>query len=115
MTSNNQINYIELYAKDLTEIKSFYQNCFNWKFTDYGETYTSFENSGIAGGFEQRNTPIQNGALLVIHHNNLESIKTVIIKNGGKIVVDIFSFPGGKRFQFIDPAGNELAVWTQTD
>ncbi|WP_040280979.1 VOC family protein [Psychroserpens damuponensis] len=110
---NNNINYVELYANDLDSIKSFYTNIFDWTFTDYGPNYTSFSNSGLAGGFEKTNKPIVNGALIVIHHHNLEEIKQKISAHGCTISVDIFSFPGGKRFQFIHPSGNELAVWTE--
>ncbi len=113
MSKDNHINYVEFLAKDLNIIKKFYNNCFNWKFTDYGPNYTSFSSSGIEGGFEQSNKVIKNGALVVIHHSNLEKIHKTIQENGGEIVVDIFSFPGGRRFQFRDPAGNELAVWTE--
>lgn len=110
---NNHINYIELYANDLESVKTFYTNVFGWTFTDYGPTYTSFSNSGLAGGFEKTDKPIINGALVVIHHKNLEAITKQILDYGCKISVDIFSFPGGRRFQFIDPSGNELAVWTE--
>jgi len=112
-TKNNHINYIEFKAKDLEEIKHFYTKCFNWSFKDFGSTYTAFSNSGIYGGFEKTDKKIENGALVVLYNENLKSIKEIIIKNGGKISVDIFSFPGGKRFQFIDPSGNELAVWSE--
>ena len=113
MATNNHINYIEFKAKDLGAIKQFYSTVFEWKFTDYGPTYTSFEDSGIAGGFEHSDEPIVNGALIVIVHDDLEVIQKKIEVAGGTIKVPIFSFPGGKRFQFIDPAGNELAVWTE--
>lgn len=112
-STNNHINYIEFKAKDLSKIKKFYSNCFNWNFTDYGPNYTSFENSGIAGGFELSQEKIVNGALIVLVHQDLHAIKANIIQNGGTIKVDIFSFPGGERFQFLDPSGNELAVWKE--
>nr|WP_321244627.1 VOC family protein [uncultured Psychroserpens sp.] len=110
---NNHINYIELYANDLDAVKSFYTKVFGWIFTDYGPTYTSFSNSGLAGGFEKTDKTITNGALVVIHNANLEVIKKSILDADCTISVDIFSFPGGKRFQFIDPSGNELAVWSE--
>jgi predicted enzyme related to lactoylglutathione lyase len=71
-----------------------------------------FDNSGLQGGFEFTDKPIVNGALVVLCHANLEEAKLNIEKAGGKIVKDIFSFSGGKRFQFKDPSGNELAVWS---
>ena len=109
---DNHINYIEFKADNLEKIKDFYQQSFDWKFTDYGPTYVSFSESGLAGGFEKSDDEIVNGVLVVLYHQDLEHIKGEIIKAGGKISIDTFSFPGGRRFQFIDPAGNELAVWS---
>lgn len=110
---NNQINYIEFKAKNLDEIQTFYHNVFGWNFTNYGPDYISFENAGIEGGFHKSEDNVRNGALVVLYHNNLENIKKKIIRENGKITQDIFSFPGGKRFHFSDPSGNELAVWSE--
>ncbi|WKK67100.1 VOC family protein [Lutimonas zeaxanthinifaciens] len=109
---NNHKNYLEFKAGNLEEVKSFYQECFQWRFKDYGPDYTSFSNSGIAGGFERSEDPAVNGALVVLYHSDLESIKETILRNGGIISNEIFSFPGGRRFHFMDPSGNELAVWS---
>ena len=111
-TANNHINYIEFKAKDLEEVKAFYSEVFNWTFTDYGPTYTSFSNSGLYGGFEQTADAVVNGALVVLYHENLEQAKDKVIRSKGRIARDIFSFPGGRRFHFLDPAGNELAIWS---
>jgi predicted enzyme related to lactoylglutathione lyase len=108
----NQINYIEFKTNNIEEIKKFYSNCFNWIFNDYGLIYTAFSESGLKGGFELTKNEISNGALVVLYHTNLEVIKEKIIASGGKISKDIFSFPGGNRFHFLDPTGNELAVWS---
>jgi len=110
--TNNHINYIELHAKNLEEIKAFYSTCFGWTFTDYGPNYIGFSNSGLQGGFEKTDKEIVNGALVVLYHQNLGAIKSSILKADGKITRAIFSFPGGHRFHFADPAGNELAVWS---
>ena len=109
---NNHINYVEFKAKDLELTKKFYSQSFSWSFKDYGLTYISFSESGLWGGFEKSDEVIVNGALVVLYHENLDDIKTKIIENGGEISKDIFTFPGGHRFHFIDPSGNELAVWT---
>ncbi|NRA11747.1 MAG: VOC family protein [Crocinitomicaceae bacterium] len=93
---DNQINYIEFQANDL-DIKEFYTSAFNWTFTDYGPTYTAFSESGMQGGFEKTDVAI---------------IKDQVIAAGGKISKDIFSFPGGRRFHFVDPSNNELAIWS---
>ncbi len=109
---NNQINYIEFKAKDLDKIKAFYNSCFNWTFTDYGPDYTAFSDSRIEGGFERTEDDIVNGVLVILYHEDLKSIKNKIINSKGIISKDIFSFPGGRRFHFLDPSGNELAVWS---
>ena len=108
----NHINYLEFKANNIEEIKDFYSSCFNWIFHDYGSIYTAFSGSGIKGGFELTQNTIINGALVVIYHSNLEIIKKKIIASGGEISKEIFSFPGGHRFHFLDPSGNELAVWS---
>ena len=109
---DNHINYVEFKAQDLKKIKEFYKKSFDWTFTDYGPTYTAFSDSGLEGGFEKTEYEIMNGALVILYHTNLDLIKNKIIKSGGEISKDIFSFPGGRRFHFIDPSGNELAVWS---
>ncbi|SFZ91765.1 hypothetical protein SAMN05428642_102304 [Flaviramulus basaltis] len=109
---DNHINYIEFKANNLEAVKVFYNKCFNWEFTDYGPTYIAFSESGVAGGFEKSDSKIINGVLVVLYHKDLDLVKTNVIQNGGEISKDIFSFPGGRRFQFLDPAGNELAVWS---
>ncbi len=109
---NNHINYIEFKAQDLERTKAFYSKCFNWSFKDFGDKYIAFSESGLFGGFEKTEDKVINGALVVLYHQNLDAIKEVIIKEGGTISIDTFSFPGGKRFHFIDTEGNELAVWT---
>ena len=105
------INYVELQANDLEKTKEFYSSAFGWTFTDYGPTYTAFSESGLEGGFAKTDDPIVNGALVVLYHENLEQIKIRVEQAGGKIAKDIFSFPGGRRFHFTDPSGNELAIW----
>lgn len=109
---NNHINYVEFKANDLEKIKKFYSESFGWTFTDYGPTYAAFSESGLEGGFEKTENKIVNGVLIVLYHEDLEKTEKIILKYGGKISKDIFSFPGGRRFHFVDPSGNELAVWS---
>lgn len=110
---DNHITYIEFKARDLEKTKEFYATCFHWNFTDYGPTYISFSESGLYGGFEKTEDDIINGVLVVLYHKDLELIKTKVITAGGTITKDIFSFPGGHRFHFTDPSGNELAIWSE--
>lgn len=112
---NNHINYVEFIAADLEAVKKFYTNAFGWIFTDYGPSYVAFTESGLEGGFEKSNDEVVNGALVILYHEELEAIKNRIIEFGGTLSKDIFSFPGGRRFHFIDPVGNELAVWSDKE
>lgn len=114
-SENNHISYIELKANDIEETKKFYGSSFGWKFIDYGPTYVSFAESGLAGGFEKTDDTIVNGVLVVLYHKELKSIKEKVIKAGGIISTDIFEFPGGYRFHFKDPSGNELAIWSENN
>ena len=107
---NNHVSYIEFKANDLEKIKEFYSKTFDWVFTDYGPDYTVFAKSGLFGGFEKTEGQISNGALVVLYHSNLDDIINKITESKGEISKDIFPFPGGRRFHFIDPSGNELAV-----
>ncbi len=110
--NNSHINYVEFKAQDIEKVKNFYSKAFDWVFTDYGPTYTAFSESGLEGGFEASDTAVVNGALLVLYHEDLSLIEKKIIEAGGRISKPIFSFPGGRRFHFTDPSGNELAVWS---
>lgn len=109
---NNHINYVEFQANDLLAIKKFYQTAFDWKFMDYGPEYIAFSESGLDGGFFKNDAAVKNGALIILYHQNLAEIQQKIIAAGGQISKALFSFPGGRRFHFLDPAGNELAVWS---
>ena len=109
---NIHINYVEFKAKDLQKVKAFYSGVFGWTFTDYGPDYTAFSKSGLEGGFEKTENDIANGALIVLYHQDLEAIQQKVEQAGGAIAKNIFSFPGGRRFHFKDPSGNELAIWS---
>ncbi len=115
MPSDQKVDYIELPAADFDAVQSFYEKAFNWSFTDFGPEYRAFTDGKVDGGFyrSKLHSSTQNGATLVIlYAEDLEKSKEQVIASGGTIVKDIFSFPGGKRFHFTDPSGNELAVWS---
>jgi predicted enzyme related to lactoylglutathione lyase len=109
--TNNHINYIKFKAHYLEKTKLFYNLVFDWSFTDYGPTYSSFTHSGVQGGFEKREDEIVNGLLAVIYHQNIEAIKVKVIKAGGNTCKDIFTLPGVRRFPFSYPSGNKIALW----
>ena len=109
---HEQVQYIEFLSKDITNAKNFYIKSFGWSFTDYGPSYTAFEGAYVDGGFAT-GEPINGTILIVLYSENLEATKEKVTKAGGIITKDIFSFPGGRRFQFTDPDGYELAVWSE--
>lgn len=116
MNKHNSINYIEIPARQLKETKEFFTRCFGWEFTDYGPEYSAITNGGIDGGFFQTNRIAQteNGSVLVVlYSENLEQSLVDVEQSGGTITNPIFSFPGGRRFHFCDPSGNEFAVWSE--
>ena len=109
---DRRIDYIELPATDIEETRKFYADVFGWEFTDYGPDYTSFTDGRLAGGFRTASQAPAGGALVVLYAVNLEEIGARIGAAGGRIVRETFEFPGGRRFHFVDPGGNELAVWS---
>ena len=107
----DSIDYVEFAAPEMDSMKTFYGSVFGWSFTDYGPDYADFDTGSIMGGFS-RLGDAGSSPLVVIYTRHLESKRKQIIAAGGEISRDILSFPGGRRFQFHDPGGNELAVWS---
>ncbi|WP_028470845.1 VOC family protein [Neptunomonas japonica] len=115
MSEHEKLNYVEFPAKNLEEVKRFYSQAFEWTFTDYGPEYVAFSNAGLEGGFfksELCSSSNKGAALIVFYSSNLEVTLDKVEVAGGEIIKPIFEFPGGRRFHFADPNGNELAVWS---
>jgi len=115
MPNHEKINYIEIPAKDIEATKAFFAKAFGWSLVDYGPEYTAFSDQGIDGGFYKSDLTVStdNGsALIVFYSKELEQTQSKIENAGGSIIKTIFSFPGGRRFHFSDPNGNEYAVWS---
>jgi len=111
---HHHFNYIELPTTDMAAMKNFYSAVFGWSYVDYGPSYAAISGAGVDGGFDADSdrTPSRHGALIVIYSDDVEASLEAVRAASGQITVPIFTFPGGKRFHFIDPSGNELAVWT---
>ena len=113
MDPANKITYVEFQASDLEKTKAFFEKVFGWTFTDYGPDYTSFVDGQIAGGFahsDRHATAAAGSALVVIFHPRLEETLRRVVEHGGRVTQGIFSYPGGRRFHFTEPSGNELSV-----
>ncbi len=115
MNVHEKISYIEFPTKDIEATKKFFNSVFGWSFVDYGPEYVAFNNEGIDGGFFKSELTVsaENGsALVVFYSKEIEETQTKIKNAGGLIIKPIFEFPGGRRFHFTDPIGNEYAVWS---
>jgi uncharacterized protein len=111
--NDRRIDYIEMPATNVAATKQFYVSAFGWEFTDYGPDYTSFEDGRLAGGLRKAATVPRGGVLVVIYSVDLAAAEEAVRRAGGTISKPPFAFPGGRRFHFTDPSGNELAVWSE--
>jgi predicted enzyme related to lactoylglutathione lyase len=109
---DRRIDYVEFTTTNMSEAKRFYSEIMGWEFTDYGPDYTSFSDGRLAGGFTTTSEVAAGGPLVVLYATNLDDMEAKIREHGGQIVRETFEFPGGRRFHFTDPGGNELAVWS---
>ncbi|MEZ5483118.1 MAG: VOC family protein [Porticoccaceae bacterium] len=109
------MNYVEFPAQDIPATKKFFSEAFSWIFEDFGPEYTAFSNEGIDGGFFKADmaSSTSNGAALVVFYSEaLEATLDKVKQAGGDIIKPVFAFPGGRRFHFSEPSGNEFAVWS---
>ncbi len=116
MNEHEKLNYVEFPSSDLAATKSFFERAFGWSFVDYGPEYSAFSGQGLDGGFFKaglRSVASKGAALLVFYSEDLEGTLAKVENAGGRISTPIFSFPGGRRFHFTEPAGNEFAVWSE--
>jgi uncharacterized protein len=116
MNEHHKLNYVEFPCTSITRTKAFFGQVFGWSFVDYGPDCTSFSNEGLDGGFFKSDLSAATktgSALLVFYSARLEETLANVANAGGVIVQPIFSFPGGRRFHFTEPSGNEFAVWSE--
>ena len=112
---HHAIDYIELTVTDVAEAKRFYAAAFGWRFNDYGPDYAGIQGTGReVGGLRKDESVRAGGPLVVLYSRDLDATLAAVRGAGGKVVQDPYDFPGGRRFHFADPSGNELAVWAAT-
>ena len=108
------IDYIEITVRDMAAAKAFYTAAFGWQFKDYGPGYSGIQ--GVEremGGLAQGDEVTTGGPLVILYSEDLDATLAAVRLAGGAITTEPFDFPGGRRFHFTDPSGNQLAVWTQ--
>jgi predicted enzyme related to lactoylglutathione lyase len=109
------IDYVEIPAKDPARAQAFFEALFGWQFQDYGPDYCSFNDGRLAGGFRREDVVAATetgGPLIVFYKEDLAAASERVVELGGAIKRNIFAFPGGRRFHFSDPNGNEYAIWS---
>ncbi len=112
----NTINYIELPAQNAAAVatsRRFYHEAFGWTWKEWSDEYADTHSSGVNSGLNGTTHHRSATPLVVLYVSNLEEARAKVIAAGGTITDDIFDFPGGRRFHFRDPAGNELGAWSE--
>lgn len=114
MRAENRIDYVEIPVTDIRKARAFLEAMFGWSFKEWGDEYLSFSDGRLNGGIRlaPEAAPAA-GVLLVFYSDDLERDVERVKDLGGTISQDIFSFPGGRRFHFVDPAGTEYAIWAE--
>ena len=115
MPRHHKIDYVEFPCCDFQRTKDFFSTVFGWTYVDYSPEYAAIQNAGIEGGFYASDacSRTTQGAMIVIFYStDLEATQHSIVNAGGTIIEETFSFPGGRRFHFTEPSGNEFAVWS---
>ncbi|TOP32046.1 VOC family protein [Vibrio parahaemolyticus] len=117
MHQHEKLNYVEFGTPNIDATKAFFEHVFGWQFVDYGPDYAAFSGQGLDGGFysaEQVSQTSNGAALLVFYSSDIHATLEKVAKFGGQIIRPIFEFPGGCRFHFTEPSGNEFAVWSES-
>lgn len=113
--THHAIDYIELGASDLPATRAFYEQAFGWQFIDYGPDYAGIQHpsgEGEVGGLNVGRTAGSGGALVLLYSDDLDTTLAAVTGAGGAVTDGPYDFPGGRRFVFTDPSGNELGVWS---
>lgn len=106
------IDYIEIRVTDLDEAQSFYGGLFGWAFETFHDGYVGFNHGKGNGGFQKVASVQRGGTLAVLYAEDLDAVFERVKATGAEITNDTMTFPGGRRFQFLDPSGNEIGVWS---
>jgi predicted enzyme related to lactoylglutathione lyase len=112
--THHAIDYVEITVTDMDAAKAFYTEAFGWSLNDYGPEYAGIQgDGGETGGLRLDSSTKPGGPLVILYSDDLEQTADAVTNAGGTIKEPMYDFPGGRRFHFADPAGNELAVWSE--
>ena len=115
---HHTIDYIELPVTDLAAAQEFYRAAFGWEFVSYGDGYAGIRTAAEAPGDEAGGLRLsesgeiaRGGSFVLMYSDDLDATLAAVAAAGGAVVDGPYAFPGGRRFHFTDPSGNELGVW----
>lgn len=106
-----RISYVELPVKQIAETRDFYAKAFDWAFTDFGPDYSATTGGDVDVGLNGSDDQAIEQLLPIVEVQDLEAALEKVVAAGGEVTVPIFPYPGGRRFHFRDPAGNQLGVF----
>ncbi len=113
--THHAISYIEINVSDLSAAKAFYEQAFGWRFTDYGPDYAGIQapdgEGAELGGLNALGKPGKGGVFVQVFSTDLDATVAAVEAAGGQVVDGPYDFPGGRRFHFLDPSGNELGAY----
>ncbi len=112
---HHTIDYVEISTSDLPASRTFYERAFGWSFTDYGPDYAGIRaasGEGEVGGLNGAGTPGPGGPLVLLFSDDLDATVSAVESAGGVVTAGPYEFPGGRRFEFADPSGTVLGVWS---
>ena len=116
MRNEGQIDYVEIPATDIDKTRAFFEQLFGWQFQEWGPVYYSFNDGRLDGGLRRAaESAPASGVLLVFYSEDLERDYARVQELGATISQEIFEFPGGRRFHFVEPAGVEFAIWASAE
>jgi len=106
------LDYVELPSTDNTATARFLSEAFGWPAVDYGPDYSALEAGGAEMGVDG-SAGRATAPLAIIRADDLEAAERAVVAAGGVILRPIYPYPGGRRFHFREPGGNELAVYVE--
>lgn len=114
---HHAIDYVELTVTDVEQAKRFYTEAFGWRFNDYGPEYAGIQSpqgeSEVGGLRREQEVRAGGGPFVLLYSADLDQSVEAVRNAGGQVVNGPYEFPGGRRFHFTDPSGNELGVWAE--
>lgn len=104
-------DFLELPTTGLAAAQAFYAAAFGWAMTGFGPTYACTMTGDVDIGLQADPAERTSAPLIAIRVADADAALAAVTAAGGTVTRPIFAFPGGRRFHFRDPSGNELAAY----